>query len=170
MSNSEQQEIFDEWMQEHKGLLFKFVRAYAFNMEDQDDLFQEIAIQVWRSIPNFKGDSAVTTWLYRVTMNTSIAWTRKEKKHYDGKESLEGMDHLLKPVGPGDSRLDWLYEQIAQFNQIDKAITLLLLDGFSYKEIAGIIGISESNVGVKINRIKKALVMKSLENKIDHGI
>jgi RNA polymerase sigma-70 factor (ECF subfamily) len=165
MNNGEQQKIFDEWMGKHKGLLFKFVRAYAFNLEDQDDLFQEIAIQVWRSIPNFKGDSAVTTWLYRVTMNTSIAWTRKEKRHYDGKESLQGVEHLLKPVGSGDSRLDWLYEQIAQFNEIDRAITLLMLDGFSYKEMAGILGISESNVGVKINRIKKSLISKSKEVK-----
>ena len=163
MNSGEQQMIFDEWMSKHKGLLFKFVRAYAFNLEDQEDLFQEIAIQVWRSIPNFKGDSAVTTWLYRVTMNTSIAWTRKEKRHYDGKESLQEVEHLLKPVGTGDSRLDWLYEQIAQLNEIDRAITLLMLDGFSYREMAGILGISESNVGVKINRIKKSLISKSKE-------
>ena len=63
-----------------------------------------------------------------------------------------------------DPRLDWLYNQIAQLNEIDRSLTLLLLDGYSYKEMAEIIGISESNVGVKINRIKKSLTNKSLEN------
>jgi len=169
MGESEQKRIFDEWLREHKGLFFKFVRAYAFTENDRDDLFQEIAIQVWRSIPNFKGDAAVTTWIYRITINTAIAWSRKEKKHQEGRSSLVESEHLLREVNQPDPRLDWLYEQISSLHEVDRTLTLLLLDGFSYKEMSKIIGISESNVGVKINRIKKVLITKSQE-KQHHGI
>jgi RNA polymerase sigma-70 factor (ECF subfamily) len=169
MGESEQKRIFDEWLKEHKGLFFKFVRAYAFTENDRDDLFQEIAIQVWRSIPNFKGNAAVTTWIYRITINTALAWSRKEKKHQEGRSSLVESEHLLKEANQPDPRLDWLYNQISGLNDVDRTLTLLLLDGFSYKEMSKIIGISESNVGVKINRIKKVLITKSQE-KQNHGI
>lgn len=169
MNKAEQEHIFDHWMKQHQALFFKFVRAYAFTATDREDLFQEIALQVWRSIPNFRQDSAVITWLYRVSMNTAIAWNRKEKKHRDGKESLDTSLPVLKAIPIQDSRLDWLYEEIARLNEIDRAICLLMLDGFKYKEMAALLGISESNVGVKINRIKKSLISKA-EQQYQHGI
>lgn len=169
MTAAEQQQIFDDWVTTHKGLLFKVVRAYAMDPHDRDDLFQEISIQLWHSVPNFRGDAKVSTWIYRVALYAAIAWTRKEKKHHSGKQSLAGLEHLLtENTASTDSRLDWLYQQIGQLNEIDRSLTLLLLDGFSYKEMASILGISESNVGVKINRIKKYLKNKSQEN-IYHG-
>lgn len=170
MAESEQIQIFDEWLKKHKGLFFKIVRAYAFTRHDQDDLFQEISIQVWNSIPNFRGDSTVSTWIYRVALYSAIAWARQEKKHQDGKQPLTEFEHTLTETAKiKDSRLDWLYEQISQLNEIDRSLTLLLLDGFSYKEMAAILGISESNVGVKLNRIKKHLTQKSQET-VNHGI
>ena len=122
-------------MAKHKGLFFKFVRAYAYTPDDQNDLFQEVALQIWRSIPNFRRDSAESTWIYRVAMNTSIAWTQKERKHTDGKQTLDHVEHLLKETNFQDDRLDWLYTQIAKMDEINKALALLLLDGFSYKEM-----------------------------------
>lgn len=169
MNKAEQEHIFDQWMKKYQALFFKFVRAYAFTVADREDLFQEIALQVWRSIPNFREDSAVITWLYRVSMNTAIAWNRKEKKHRDGKESLEASLPVLKELPAEDNRLDWLYEEITRLNEIDRAICLLMLDGFTYKEMATLLGISESNVGVKINRIKKNLISKA-EKQYQHGI
>jgi RNA polymerase sigma-70 factor (ECF subfamily) len=68
MHELEQKQIFDDWLQRHKGILFKIVRAYAFNAYDQDDLFQEIALQLWRSIPEFRGESKASTWIYRVAL------------------------------------------------------------------------------------------------------
>lgn len=165
MTAGEQQRIFDTWLNEHKGLFFKVVRAYAFDADDQDDLFQEISVQVWHSVPNFRGDSGVATWIYRVALYSAIAWTRREKKHKQGKQPLAAAEHILTETAKfKDSRLDWLYDQIAQFNEIDRSLILLLLDGFSYKEMSAILGISESNVGVKINRIKKRLAQKSGDN------
>src|SRR5882672_4963348 len=142
-------------------MLFKVVRTYAFTAFDREDLFQEIAIQVWHSIRTFKADAAVTTWLYRIALNTTFKWIRKERRHYDEKESLDNVDHILEEDKPMDERLVWLYEEISRLDKIDRSIALLLLEGFSYKEMADIIGISESNIGVKINRIKKHLTLRS---------
>ncbi len=162
MTESQQATVFDRWLEAHKGLLFKVVRAYAVTPQDQEDLFQEISIQVWNSIPNFKQDSAETTWIYRVALYSALAWSRKEKKHSEKKQSLNGVEHtLLAHTEARDSRLDWLYQQIRQLDEIDRSLTLLLLDGFSYREMAETLGISESNVGVKINRIKKYLSTKT---------
>ena len=170
MKEIEQQKIFESWLDAHSALLFKVVRAYAFTKEDREDLFQDIAIQVWRSVPNFKRQSAVTTWLYRISLNTAIKWNRKERKHSDGRQSIDRMEYLLRDnPGHRDERLDWLYEQIAQLNEIDRSLALLLLDGFSYKDMAQVLGISESNVAVKIHRIKKHLVKQS-QKRVHHGI
>ncbi len=170
MNEHEQQTVFDAWLHAHQGVLFKVVRAYAFTPEDRDDLFQEIALQVWHSVPRYQGDAAVTTWLYRIALYVAISWTRKERKHQAGKQPLGSMVHLLSEAAtPPDPRLDWLYDRIAQLNPIDRSLMLLLLDGFSYKEMAAILGITESNVGVKINRIKKRLAQRSREE-ANHGL
>lgn len=167
MTEKEQLDILEEWLQLHKGLIFKVVRAYT--VADHDDLFQEIIIQVWRSIPTFRREASVTTWLYRIALNTAIKWSKKEKKHA-GAETLENIQHLLRENKTQiDERLTWLYREISRLDEIDRSVTLLLLEGFSYKEMSAILGISESNVGVKINRIKKQLIAKS-KNYDNHGI
>ncbi len=165
MHNSERDRIFDEWLAGHKGILFKVVHAYAFEHADRQDLFQEITIQVWRSVDAFRGDSSVATWMYRVALNTAIAWTRKEDRHQRGKQPFEGMEGLLTASSSEgrDRRVEWLYHQIAQLKDVDRSVALLLLDGFSYKEIASIVGLTESHVGVKINRIKSTLASKNSE-------
>ncbi len=170
MEESEQKQIFDEWLGHHRGLLFKVVHAYGFTSHDRDDLFQEIATQVWNSIPRFQAKSAVTTWLYRVALNTALAWSRKERKHRDQSEALAEQEPILREISrPEDSRLSWLYEQIAQLDHVDRSLTLLLLDGFSYREMAETLGISESYVGVKINRIKTHLKNLTKEE-LAHGL
>jgi len=173
MNEQEQRQIFDGWLRGHKGILFKIVRAYAFNPHDQDDLFQEMSLQLWKSIPDFRGEAKASTWIYRVALYAAIAWVRREKKQPDT-QSMVGLEQkdaaktglaqtLTVNTQPSDPQLDWLYEQIAQLDPIDRSICLLMLEGFSYKEMAGLIGISESNVGVKIHRIKQYLVRKSEE-------
>lgn len=159
MKETEQRRIFRDWLNSHKGLLFKVVRAFASDQMDRDDLFQEIMIQVWHSIPGFAQKSAVTTWLYRIALNTSIKWVRKEQRH-SANEALESAAHLLVEQ-ERDEQLIWLYEEIRMLDEVDRSLTLLLLDGFTYKEMATMLGITETNVGVKINRIKKLLINKS---------
>jgi RNA polymerase sigma-70 factor (ECF subfamily) len=169
MHEREQALIFDEWLNSHKALLFKVVHAYAFTPADRDDLFQEIVTQIWRSIPAFRRESAVTTWIYRVALYSAIAWSRNERKHQTCRQPNDGIEHALvvTPRAP-NPRLDWLYEQIARLDEIDRSLMLMMLDGFSYREMAATLGISESNVGVKINRIKADLIRKT--KKEHHGL
>lgn len=166
MTQTEQNQVFEGWLERHKGLIFKVVRVYARTAMDKDDLFQEIAIQVWRSVPAFREESAVTTWIYRISFNVAIKWVRKEKKLQEA-EALDRTTYTLhENKNQSDERLDWLLEEISKLDEIDRSVTLLLLDDFSYKEMASILGISESNIGVKINRIKKHLIDQS--KKYDH--
>lgn len=161
LTESKQRQIFKDWLDKNKALIFKIVRAYALSGQNQNDLFQEISIQLWYSIPKFMKISSESTWIYRISLNTAIKWVRKEQKHRDA-DPVDDMELVLKDnVTWQDERLTWLYEEIHQLDSIDRSIALLLLDGFSYKEMAAILGISESNVGVKINRIKKYLIKKS---------
>jgi RNA polymerase sigma-70 factor (ECF subfamily) len=88
VTEKEQKEIFEEWLSQHKALIFKIVRVYAFTVMDQDDLFQEIIIQTWHSIPAFRNESSVTTWLYRISFNTAIKWTKKNENIISQKQSM----------------------------------------------------------------------------------
>lgn len=169
MEETEQKRVFDDWLSRHRGLLFKVVNAYAFNAHDRDDLFQEILTQVWNSVPRFRAESSATTWLYRVSLNTSLAWTRRERKQRGGLEMLEGTEAALAdPMRARNPRLDWLHEEIARMDHVDRSLTLLLLDGLSYRDMAETLGISENNIGVKINRIKARLIDRSRETE-HHG-
>lgn len=169
MTKTDQEHIFENWLHQYKVLIFKVVRAYAVTEMDIDDLFQEITIQIWHSVPTFRQESSVTTWIYRISLNTAIKWVRKEQKNHKA-ETLDSIQHILRErKRPIDERLAWLYEEINKLDEIDRSITLLLLDSFSYKEMADILGITESNVGVKINRIKKHLISKSKKYE-RHGI
>ena len=161
MSEKEQSAIFQNWLDLHKGLIFKFVKSYADTRMDQEDLFQEIAMQIWKSIPSFRNESAATTWIYRVALNTSISWIRVEKKKQNRTQQLDLAQNILADNTIVDDRLAWLYREIQQLDKIDRLLALLLLDDLSYKEIAQILGISESNVAVKLHRIKKRLTLKS---------
>jgi RNA polymerase sigma-70 factor, ECF subfamily len=162
--DGERDRIFGSWLTDYRGILFKVIHAYASDHADRQDLFQEIVFQIWRSVDAFRGDASVPTWMYRVALNTAIAWTRKEDRHQRGKQPLDGVaDLLTTAAGERDPRVDWLYRQIAQLRPVDRSVALLVLDGFSYKDIAAIVGITENNVGVKINRIKAALADKRAE-------
>lgn len=161
MTEEQQQTIFKEWVGNHSKVIFKIANAYTNNAMDKDDLFQDIAIQIWRSLPSFKAQSSVITWIYRIALNTALNWVRKEKGKKDT-EPLEKVEHVLQESEENlDEQLKWLYREIYSLGLIDRCLVLLLLDNYSYKEMSAILGISESNVGVKINRIKKYLVEKS---------
>jgi RNA polymerase sigma-70 factor (ECF subfamily) len=108
--------------------------------------------------------------LDRVALNVSIKWSGKEKRHTDGRESMETVQHnLLENAAHTDDRLTWMFEEISRLDEIDRSISLLMLEGFSYKEMSAIVGMTESNVGVRINRIKKHLVERS-KKITSHGI
>ena len=167
MEESDQSSLFREWHREHRGIILRIARASALNLPDQEDLIQEISLQIWNSIPNFKGNCQESTWVYRVALNTAISWGRKEKSQREKKRGLsEHLRFLTETTEPRNEKLEWIYEQIRLFDPIDRSLILLHLDGQSYLEIADILGISEKNVGVKLSRLRKALTKKANDDDI----
>jgi RNA polymerase sigma-70 factor (ECF subfamily) len=170
MERARRQTIFDAWLRQHPGLLTRIVRAYAFTPHDREDLLQEMALQLWNSIPRFRGESKETTWIYRVALRSAMAWSQRERTHGDGKQPLAEPGHVPAPSPADlDPRLEWIYAQVAKLEPVDRSLVLLHLDGLSYREIAETLGISEGNVGVKLGRIKKALAADSPERS-RHGL
>lgn len=162
-----QEEVLKRWIEQYKPLVYKVVNAYGDTTEERQDLFQEITIQLWRSISSFRGDSAESTWVYRVALNTAMKWTTKERKYTTNNTALDHSSYLAEIESPKDERLSWLYRQIRTMEEVDRSLALLLLDGYSYTDMSELLGISVSNVGVKIHRIKDRLtreVQKLQEN------
>lgn len=157
--DSEEQELrFQKWLEDYRGILVKVTRSFASIPEDFDDLFQEILLQLWKSIPSFSQQCSDSTWIYRVAINRALVWKRKETRrseiiHVLGKDIA---DQSI-PNRVDAERLELLYEAIRRLTKAERAIVLLALDGLSYREISEIIEISESNVGVRLNRIKKKM-------------
>ncbi|MEO0794288.1 MAG: sigma-70 family RNA polymerase sigma factor [Verrucomicrobiota bacterium] len=158
MKTHDQNAIFEKWLKDHKGILLKIACSFTTNPEDRKDLFQELATCVWSSIPQFRATASPTTWIYRVCLYRAIAWSKSEKTRHSKTQSIDEVAHEIgKTTKQIDPRLNWLYEQIATLGEINRSLVILILDGYSYQEVADILGISESNVGVKFNRIKKKL-------------
>jgi RNA polymerase sigma factor (sigma-70 family) len=136
---------------------------YCNNKEDKKDLFQDIVLQLWRSYPSFKGDSKVTTWMYRIAINNAITRLRKETK----REQFTELDENAFQVPHSDNsmleeQIAEMYEAIKKLSEVERAITMLYMDDCSYKEISEILGLSETNIGFKLNKIKSRL--KTLVN------
>jgi len=163
MTAQQQEAIFRRWLDAHLGLMLKVVRGCAAAPEDQDDLFQEVLLQVWSSIPAFRGEARETTWIYRVAFNTALAWRRGERRRREGHETFMKFD-VSPQVQPSHVEslaeqeiVARLYAAIRQLPKVDASLALMHLDGLSYQEMAEVLGISENYIGVKLNRIRKQL-------------
>ena len=144
---------------EHQGILFKICRMYCKDNDDVNDLFQDMLLQLWQAWPSFKGTSKLTTWMYRICLNTAIARLRKSSRS-PVLQALTLVQYAMPDAGP--QRLDILFDNELQaaidgLDRIDKALIMLYLDEKSYRDIAEIMDLSETNVGVKLNRIKTKL-------------
>lgn len=137
------------------------------NVADKEDLFQEITLQAWKSISNFRGDAQFSTWLYRVALNTAITFFRKERKQVET-TFTENFPHAKDQYDPIEEQVQAMHKAIAALSKIDKALVMLYLDDYSYKEMAEVLGMTVTNVGVKMNRIKTKL--KEETNKHYHPI
>jgi RNA polymerase sigma-70 factor (ECF subfamily) len=150
---------FLEKIEMHKGIIFKISKMYMDDKDDRDDLFQEITYQVWKSYPNFRGQSEFSTWLYRIALNTAIVFLKNEKKRnfITGENFVEYKIPYEEFDNEKEEKLNAMYKAIHQLNSIDKAFIFYYLEDFSGKEIADQMGISEGNVRVKMNRAKNKL-------------
>lgn len=161
MEEVKKEGVFRQWLGQHKGLIFKVVYAYADTPHDRDDLFQDITFQLWVSIPSFQNASSSATWVYRIALYTALAWKRKERKHHKGRVSVIEISERV-PEDSGETienreLVDLLYAELRRLSPGDTALALLYLDGLSYRDMAETLGISESNVGVRLTRIRKRL-------------
>jgi len=158
------EKAFTTVIKENENLIYKIARLYTNNTEDQDNMFQEIVIQIWKAFIKFKNDSKVSTWVYRIAMNTAITGLRKRRKHIRlipiDKVALSYSE--IHPDRQND-KLEFLYKCIRELNELDKGIILLYLENKSYGEIADAIGISETNVGTRISRIKQKMKSKAIK-------
>jgi len=159
LQKQETEKQFERQISQHKLLLYKVCRMYAYTDADRDDLFQEIIIQVWKAYPKFKGDSKFSTWLYRVAINTAITGLRKKRDFITSYEPEFLPDHAMDD-GPAlleEERCQQLYKAIEHLNQVEKAVVMLYMEDRSYNEMEEILGISQGNLRVKMNRIKEKL-------------
>jgi len=159
----QQNKLFVELIKANEGIIFKVASLYTSNREDQQDLYQEIVYQLWKSFESFQGKSKWSTWMYRVALNTAIRQVQTVKRRPLNKDlssvlelKMEQVDSLL------EEQTKQLYEAIKSLNGVEKSIVLLYLEGKSYDEIAKITGFSSSNVGTRLSRIK--LKLKKLVN------
>ncbi len=141
---------------QHQRIIYKVCRIYRDNREDQEDLFQEIVYQLWKSFPGFKSESKISSWIYRIALNTAIAVYRKPKLPVDLYRELPDQIQTAqeKPVSENEERL---FNAFRKLNDAEKAVVSLFLEDFSYREISEITGLSENNVGVRLTRIKNKL-------------
>jgi RNA polymerase sigma-70 factor (ECF subfamily) len=163
---AEQQQRFADWLRDHSAMVHHVVNGFAAG-DDRNDLLQEVLLAVWKSVPVFRGQAKPTTYLYRVCHNAALLWTRTETNYrrrverfgaFASTESVSGPDALT------DERLARLYAAIQLLKPLDRSLILLSLDGLSYRDMAEVLGLSESNVGVKLNRIKSQLAQTLKEN------
>ena len=159
MNSQKLETKFVTLLEENQNIIHKICRLYTQSEAEHKDLFQEISIQLWKSFDRFEGKSKFSTWMYRVGLNTAITLYRKDKKRIDTYALNDEISRIevdqYDPVI--DEQLNWLYQKIEKFSEIDKALVLLYLEDKKYDEIADTLGITAVNARVKMNRIKQRL-------------
>jgi RNA polymerase sigma factor (sigma-70 family) len=147
---------FLEIIHTHQKIIYKVSRMYRDGVEDREDLFQEIVYQLWKSYPDFKGDAKVSSWMYRIALNTAMAVYRKKKPTIEYGGEIPEMAYRSDESNVSENE-ERLFQALKFLDNGEKAIISLYLDDLNYKEISELLGISENNVGVRLNRIKAKL-------------
>jgi RNA polymerase sigma factor (sigma-70 family) len=158
MTTPDCQETFQALVDAHKGILYKVCRSYCRNRDDREDLAQEIVVQLWRSFHTFDERYRFSTWMYRIALNVAISFYRRETMRTRHVRSAG--EHVFEAIDETESQTEeivLLHQFIERLDPLNKALVLLYLDGNSYREIADVLGVSETNVATKINRLKQTM-------------
>jgi RNA polymerase sigma-70 factor, ECF subfamily len=154
---------FLELLHENRNKILRVCRVYAWNSADQDDLYQEILFQIWRSLPALKEKHFANTWLYRVAINTALSFVRKRATrservvHFEPADLTRAIESRQNSEENTGDRMAQLYTAIYKLDPLEKALVTLFLEDFTYEQMAEATGISPSNVGVMLHRAKKKL-------------
>ena len=151
---------FAHLIKNNQGLIIKVSRLYTNSLEDEEDLFQEIVLQLWKSYDSFKGNSKISTWMYRVALNTAITLFRKKSKSLPTNELDINLRDYEEDNYDKQQQISLLYQVIKTLPNVERAIVMMYLDDLPYKDIAENLGITEVNARVKMNRLKKILKEK----------
>lgn len=174
MTDAAQQQRFVELLQAHRGIVYKVARSYSREAADRDDLVQEICLQLWRAFPRYDAARTFSTWMYRVALNVAISAVRRANTA--GIAQVDPLDEAhLETLAAGEGeggdeeRLEAMHALIGQLEPLDRALILLYLDDRVYADMAEVLGISETNVATKINRIKQRLRTRMTADAADGG-
>ena len=156
LKSEDKEQGFLAMLDEYKSVIAKVCCVYASPNADFGDLYQETVVNLWQGYDRFRGESKLSTWIYRVAFNTCITWVKRNRRHSD----MLSIDDVLSVEAEESTRLDdyrHLQSLIARLEPMEKAVVTLWLDEKTYEEIAAITGLSQSNVGVRLHRIKEKL-------------
>ncbi len=154
MDSDRSQNVFVQLLASHQGLVHKLCRCYAHNADDRKDLFQEISLNLWKAFPTFRGESKITTWMYRVALNTAISGLRKSTSKIPTSELAERHHHMAEEETNTEEQFQQLNQAIQKLSEVDRAFILLYLDGMDYEEISIVMGTTVNNTRVKMSRIR----------------
>lgn len=152
----------------NKGILYKISKIYQDDPDGRDDLLQEMILQLWLVFGSFRGESKFSSWMYRVALNTAIAFFKKQKRRPDREQLPYQYDKAeeLCPAGEKEEQLAAFYKAVQQLDKIEKALIYLYMENQPYEEIAATLGITDGNVRVRLNRVKSKL--KEIIKKINY--
>jgi RNA polymerase sigma-70 factor (ECF subfamily) len=152
---------FEALLQDHRGIVFKVANTYCWHPDDRADLAQEIAVQLWRAWPRYDPARSFSTWMYRIALNVAISYVRKEVRNRNLSVPLQEELHDTASTSSADPALEDRVQLLQQFIErqppLERALLLLYLEDRSQKEIADILGITQTNVSTKINRLKQKI-------------
>lgn len=171
----DQHAVFAAWLAEHGGILERVARSHARGGREQADLTRELAYQVWLSVPRFGGEARVSTWIYRVCLNTAMAWRRsagRQARRLDPETDVAALAAEAASPAARAERGDLLahvFRALQELAAPDRSLLLLQLDGLSYRDIAEVLGVTENHVGVALNRARKRLAaqMKGIFDELE---
>jgi RNA polymerase sigma factor (sigma-70 family) len=151
------EEVFTRLLEQHAGIIPKVAFGYTSTFADREDLAQEITLQLWRAYPRYAPDRPFSTWMYRIALNLAISFLRRHTHPVRQTVPLEEHEIADEKAAPGetDERIPVLRQIIASLPPLDRGLMLLYLDEHSYREIAAVLGITETNVATKLNRLKQ---------------
>ena len=153
---------FEEMVRKNRGTIYTVCYMFSNDQDEVADLFQEVLINLWKSLPSFKGRSDVRSWIYRVSLNVCISLDRKKRRHKTVPLTMDINPFEETETNRNSRQMDMLRLRIAKLGQYDRAIIMLWLENMNYEEIAAIMGISVKNVSVRLYRIKEEL--KNMSN------
>ena len=151
----------------HRDALHRIAHVYAGGDGEDEDLYQEILMEAWKALPSFRGDSSFSTWLYRVALNTALTWRRRSARRQNHRAArtarMEAIGSPSVSSGPQRSEREILRHFLDSLNGPSRTILVLYMEGLTHEEIAGVTGLSQSAVGVRIHRMKKVFVERYVE-------